>query len=117
MLVVILPCPRNALNRFNFDSCASTFSLSRRNLSASSAASIPLASCNLRNRNRCSLATNNCKRHFIRVNNYNWCKVNVLPAAEYQFVAVVLRPSLSILPRLPLLGPINNFKILYSQKN
>lgn len=52
-------CPLNALNRRNFDSCASTRSRKRRNLSPSAAAAAPRASCAFRNRNLCSLAANN----------------------------------------------------------
>ena len=52
-------CPLNALNRRNFDSCASTRSRKRRNRSPSAAAAAPRASCAFRNRSLCSLAANN----------------------------------------------------------
>lgn len=54
-----------ALSLLSLDSCASTRSRRRRRRSPSAAWAAPRASCDLRNRRRCSLAASNCNR-FIR---------------------------------------------------
>lgn len=108
-------CPLNALNRRNFDSCASTRSRKRRKRSPSAAAAAPRASCAFRNRNLCSLAANNYFSGKIQINineinssTFKWfvtsslhlsfklpCDLfinNNLLDAVYQSAAVVLTP-------------------------